>query len=559
MAEFLQYVLNEMKQHRLAKAEALDLLRQFHGNVLEELNGELSTARSYPDNAVAGHQVQRLSPEAEPAVSPLASAKPGGITLRPLSETLLPGIADEGHSRAAAGTATAEKLREELAVSLAGVLDMLPGDVDAEEPFTQFGLDSISGVEWVRDLHNRFGVPVTLEDIHANASLRELSVWLASAVNAEAAAVPAEQFPTVTLPIYEPVEEVHATAQAAPIKLPERSEPAGQAASSRPLFPELIALNHRTSGRPVFWIHGGSAIVSGYKPIAQEAERPMYGIQARGWMSSRKPLHGIQAMAAYYVHIIMSVQPHGPYDLGGFSLGGRIAYEVARQLQELGEGVQTIVMLDSYLHTPYREALQDEAFYRKTIALQAVNSALLSALSPEPKSWAGRLIHQDEARAYLHEDPELFLEQLLEMASARGLNGSEAAWRERLEQSIRVQEAYGLDRYVIAPLDAPEEPSCYYFRCRGGSFYGELEPYFCLDDNGTGPADAIPYWKAWEEWLPHMSVMTAGSDSHYRMLSDLRAMEAVRTFCRMLYRMEGPPAEAIAALIEENQIQRANH
>jgi polyketide synthase PksR len=56
-----------------------------------------------------------------------------------------------------------------------------------------------------------------------------------------------------------------------------------------------------------------------------------------------------------------------------------------------------------------------------------------------------------------------------------------------------------------------------------------------------------------------MSVMTAGSDSHYRMLSDLRAMEAVRTFCRMLYRMEGPPAEAIAALIEENQIQRANH
>lgn len=70
MAEFLQYVLNEMKQHRLAKAEALDLLRQFHGNVLEELNGELSAARSYSDNAVAGHQVQRLSPEAEPAVSP---------------------------------------------------------------------------------------------------------------------------------------------------------------------------------------------------------------------------------------------------------------------------------------------------------------------------------------------------------------------------------------------------------------------------------------------------------------------------------------------------------
>ena len=52
-------------------------------------------------------------------------------------------------------------------------------------------------------------------------------------------------------------------------------------------------------------------------------------------------------MASYYIHIIQSIQPKGPYDQGGYSMGGVLAYEITCQLQELGETVSSIVMIDS--------------------------------------------------------------------------------------------------------------------------------------------------------------------------------------------------------------------
>ncbi|WP_127530231.1 thioesterase domain-containing protein [Paenibacillus kobensis] len=498
----------------------------------------------------------------QPAPS-VPAPKPEGISLRPLTDTY---PLEEGGKPSTAGSQDFSQtaLQEELAESFAGILDMKRGDVDVDVPYTQFGLDSISGVEWVRDLHSRYGVTVTLADIHANATLRELAAWLAQVLHAEPAAAPSDSPVTFALSDYEPLPApapapapaksfVTSSGRRAPLQPLPRPGVAAVASRTQPEFPELIPLNRRSSGRPVFWIHGGSGAVGAYRTIAQEAERPMYGIQPRGWMTGRTPLHGIQAMAAYYVHIIMSVQPQGPYDLGGFSLGGRIAYEVARQLQELGETVHTIVMLDSYLHTPYREALQDADGYRKTIALQAVNTALLSFLPPEPESWANRLIHRDEARVYLQEDSERFIERLFTLAESRGLEGSDASWRDRLTQSIRVQAAYGLDRYEIAPLTAPEETACFYFRCRGESFYGELEPYFSLEETGSEPQSELPYWKAWEEWLPRMSVMTADADSHYKLLSDPRAMDAVRSLCGTLYSLNSPAADTIDNAVRANQ------
>ncbi len=112
-----------------------------------------------------------------------------------------------------------------------------------------------------------------------------------------------------------------------------------------PDFPELIHLNQETKGRPVFWIHGGLGGVESYLPVAEAPPRPFYGIETRGWMTERTPLTGITAMAAFYRRIIQTVQFRSPYDLGGFSMGGMLAYEITRQLQELGEAVQTFVSI----------------------------------------------------------------------------------------------------------------------------------------------------------------------------------------------------------------------
>jgi thioesterase domain-containing protein len=53
-------------------------------------------------------------------------------------------------------------------------------------------------------------------------------------------------------------------------------------------------------------------------------------------------------MAATYVEQLRERQPRGPYLLGGWSLGGMVAWEMARQLEERGEHVSLLVLLDTW-------------------------------------------------------------------------------------------------------------------------------------------------------------------------------------------------------------------
>lgn len=80
-------------------------------------------------------------------------------------------------------------------------------------------------------------------------------------------------------------------------------------------------------------------------------DRPFYALQARGLYGDAPPHESFEEAAADYLVELRQVQPEGPYLLGGFSGGGLIAYEMARQLIEAGEQVQAVLMLD----TPARE------------------------------------------------------------------------------------------------------------------------------------------------------------------------------------------------------------
>ncbi|MNG16245.1 hypothetical protein D3C84_1001390 [compost metagenome] len=50
-----------------------------------------------------------------------------------------------------------------------------------------------------------------------------------------------------------------------------------------------------------------------------------------------------------------------------------------------------------------------------------------------------------------------------------------------------------------------------------------------------------------------MNIMTADADSHYRLLSDPRAMDAIRSLCGTLYRLNLPSADTIDNLVRANQ------
>jgi thioesterase domain-containing protein len=76
-------------------------------------------------------------------------------------------------------------------------------------------------------------------------------------------------------------------------------------------------------------------------------ERPFYALQARGLYRDMEPHETFEEMARDYIVEMRQVQTHGPYLLGGFSGGGLIAYEIARQHIEAGETVLRVIMLDT--------------------------------------------------------------------------------------------------------------------------------------------------------------------------------------------------------------------
>jgi thioesterase domain-containing protein len=91
------------------------------------------------------------------------------------------------------------------------------------------------------------------------------------------------------------------------------------------------------------------------------ADRPFYGLQARGLYGDEPPHETFEEMATAYIEEIRSVQPHGPYSIGGFSGGGLTAFEIAHQLRAAGEEISLLLLLDSRLPQTPRLSKVDRA------------------------------------------------------------------------------------------------------------------------------------------------------------------------------------------------------
>lgn len=295
-------------------------------------------------------------------------------------------------------------------------------------------------------------------------------------------------------------------------------------------FREVVRLNNSGQGRPVFWIHPIGGGIECYQVIAQKSERPFYGIAAGGWPEHGARPDGLSALAAYYIRVMRSVQPEGPYDLGGYSLGGALAYEMARQLQEAGETVKTIVMLD----TIYVPGLMEkfELPYR-SLLLQTVNLLLLAKSGGEPDPIAAALIHRNELTTDASD--RQFLEQITALARSRGLQKTAAQLDAIVQSGIQVQQAAKIPAYRVLPLRRPDEIRCYYFRNGSRSFYGELAPYCIITPSEDIPLDGKIYWEALQDQLPQFHLTALDTPNHITMLNDPHAYKEVLAVCEKLY------------------------
>jgi amino acid adenylation domain-containing protein len=117
--------------------------------------------------------------------------------------------------------------------------------------------------------------------------------------------------------------------------------------------PSLVPLQRQGGKTPFFCIHDGAGgtifrLVELARVLGEaDPERPFWGLQAKGVMGEGEPLESIEEMADHYIEAIRTLQPEGPYHLGGYAMGGVIAYEMALRLLDRGERVGMLAMIDA--------------------------------------------------------------------------------------------------------------------------------------------------------------------------------------------------------------------
>ncbi|QFU93019.1 Linear gramicidin synthase subunit B [Amycolatopsis sp. YIM 10] len=118
----------------------------------------------------------------------------------------------------------------------------------------------------------------------------------------------------------------------------------GGGAAWRPLV-EITA----GEGTPVFCVHpaGGSVLCYGELARRLGRARPFYGLAPLGLEEGQEADDNIGVMADRYLAEVRAVRPHGPYHLAGWSLGGVVALEMAARLEDAGERVELVAMIDS--------------------------------------------------------------------------------------------------------------------------------------------------------------------------------------------------------------------
>lgn len=122
----------------------------------------------------------------------------------------------------------------------------------------------------------------------------------------------------------------------------------------------LVAIQPKGTRRPLFCVHPAGGTVFCYLDLARRLgpDQPVSGLQAQGVDGRQPPLAQIDVMAAQYVAAIRMVQPSGPYLLLGWSLGGIVAFEMARQLEGQGHRVPLLAVVDAGMKPPAERFLE---------------------------------------------------------------------------------------------------------------------------------------------------------------------------------------------------------
>ncbi len=168
-------------------------------------------------------------------------------------------------------------------------------------------------------------------------------------------------------PTLEALAEIIAQKSTPQKSLPQKAAPQKSAIQSSSTLVPLKTPSGSSHKPPLYCIHPDHGLVLFYQALANRLppDQPVFGLQAVGVDTGETPLTSLEDMAARYLRDIKKHQPHGPYHLGGYSLGGVLAAEMARQLHAGGERVGLLALFDAYAPVAYQQNLIDKPRLRR--------------------------------------------------------------------------------------------------------------------------------------------------------------------------------------------------
>ncbi|WP_149551252.1 non-ribosomal peptide synthetase [Streptomyces marokkonensis] len=168
-------------------------------------------------------------------------------------------------------------------------------------------------------------------------------------------------------------------------------------------FDVLVALREHGTGTPVFCAHPASGFAWSFTGLLRhlDGDVPVYGLQSRGMDGSPLP-RSVAEAAAEHIERMRKVQPNGPYRLVGYSFGGIVVHEMAARLQEAGETVELLAVLDTVPRTGPEPAFDEED------AHDGLFRAMLESGGYDLTDLAGRRLGADTVAALLAERGGMF-------------------------------------------------------------------------------------------------------------------------------------------------------
>jgi oxalate---CoA ligase len=272
-----------------------------HSRLGEDLAAAITAAAGHEPSepALRAYLSARLAPAKVPrriAVLPEIPLGPSGKPLRSLAAELAAGPGPAGGGEVSRPT----RVEERLAGIWAECLE-LPG-VGPEDDFFELGGDSLAAVELIAAVEQELRVRLEPEDLVQAPTPRLLAGTLAAGSHID-----------------------------------------------RQEARDLVGVNVTGSRTPLFVIGGRPGYAMRVLLVGRDIDpmQPVYGLQPPFMDWARAGVATLPEMAAHYVSRARSAQPSGPYRILGSSFGGLIAFEMARQLEEAGERVEFVALIDT--------------------------------------------------------------------------------------------------------------------------------------------------------------------------------------------------------------------